>query len=65
MSEEVSESSNLLGRSSELSAMAEVSNHPYLSQIERGVVRALGRGAEVNRPGTQPLGRSTVRAGWL
>ena len=64
MSEEVSESSNLLGRSSELSAMAEVSN-PYLSQIERGLSEPSAGVLKVNRPGTQPLGRSTVRAGWL
>jgi hypothetical protein len=41
----------------ELSSMIEVSN-PYLSQMERGLPSPR-LGCEVDRPGTQPLGRST------
>ena len=46
----------------ELSSM-KVSN-PYLSQMERGLPSPR-LGCEVDRPGTQPLGRSTVCTGWL
>ena len=42
----------------ELSSMIEVSN-PYLSQMERGLPSPR-LGCEVDRPGTQPLGRRTV-----
>ena len=76
MTEESAESSNLLGSFiraqrqmanlslRELAAMAEISN-PYLSQIERGAVRAVRPCTEVDCRGAQPIGGGTVRAGRL